>query len=59
MSWDSIAPLLRHALTFAGGFLVSKAVIDAAMLETVVGAVISLGSVVWYVVQKPKAPEVK
>jgi hypothetical protein len=47
--------LARHALTVAGGGLVAKGVISASMLEPTVGAVLTLGGVLWSYIQKKRA----
>lgn len=50
--WLGIA---RHLLTTVGGILVSKGVLDAGMVETAVGAIVTLGGVAWSVMDKKKA----
>lgn len=47
MNWEMVGGLIRHVLTFGGGFLVTNGVLEAAQLETVIGAVIALGGVAW------------
>jgi len=44
---DKISGLLRHILTFVGGYLVTSGIIDEAMLMEVVGAIITLVGFVW------------
>jgi hypothetical protein len=44
---DKISGLLRHILTFVGGYLVTAGIIDEAMLMEVVGAIITLVGFVW------------
>ena len=39
---DKISGLLRHILTFVGGYLVTAGIIDEAMLMEVVGAIITI-----------------
>lgn len=54
---SSLAGVLRHALTFGGGFLIQSGVLDASQLETATGAIIAIVGVVWSVVHKKKAAE--
>lgn len=54
MNMDMILGLVRHILTAAGGVLVAKGVIDEGTLTQVVGAVITLGGVIWSVLAKKK-----
>ena len=56
---SAIIALLRHLLTFIGGTLVAKGILDSATLQEVIGALITLISVGWMAVEKVKAkPEV-
>ena len=52
---SAVIALLRHLLTFIGGTLVAKGVIDAATLTEFIGAIITLLSVGWMAVEKVKA----
>lgn len=42
MSKEIVLSFIRHALTFGGGFLVSKGALDAAALEAGIGAITTL-----------------
>jgi hypothetical protein len=54
MTWEKIAGIARHLLTFGGGYIVSTGYIDAGQLEIAVGAVLALGGVIWSIaVKKP------
>ena len=56
---SAIIALLRHLLTFIGGTLVAKGILDSATLQEIIGALITLLSVGWMAVEKVKAkPEV-
>lgn len=55
MNWDAISGIVRHILTFGGGYLVTKGVVDEATMQAAVGAVVTLGGVVWSVVSKRAA----
>lgn len=52
MNWLFIQGLLRHLLTFGGGFLVSDGVIDAEQADIITGSVLSLGGVIWSIFDK-------
>ena len=58
---SAVIALLRHLLTFIGGTLVAKGVIDTATLTEIIGAIITLLSVGWMAVEKvkgkPEAPK--
>ena len=53
---SAIIALLRHLLTFIGGTLVAKGILDATALTEIIGAIISILSVTWMAVSKYKAP---
>jgi hypothetical protein len=47
--------VLRHLLTFGGGYLVSNGSVSASQLEAGIGAIITLGGVLWSIYEKRKA----
>ena len=51
----AVIALLRHLLTFIGGTLVAKGIIDAATLTEIIGSVLTLLSVGWMALDKSKA----
>lgn len=55
MTWDTIAPFLRHALQFGSGLLVAKGILDTANAEVLVGGLVSIGSVAWWFFSSRKA----
>ena len=46
--------LLRHLLTFIGGTLVAKGILDTATLTEIIGSVLTLLSVGWMALDKSK-----
>jgi hypothetical protein len=54
MSKEQVLGVVRHGLTFVGGLLVTKGLMDTGMVEEVMGAVITLVGAVWSVVVKKK-----
>jgi hypothetical protein len=49
---DTILGIVRHVLTFGGGILVTKGILDAPGLDTAIGAVITLVGAVWSILEK-------
>jgi len=47
--------IVRHSLTFIGGILVMKGVVDDVLLNELVGGVITLAGTIWSIVDKNKA----
>jgi hypothetical protein len=54
MTWDTIAPFLRHALQFGAGLLVAKGLLDTANAEILVGGFVSIASVAWWLFSRAK-----
>ena len=54
MNSDVILGVVRHVLTFGGGFLASAGVIAASDVEMAVGAIVTLVGIVWSALQKKK-----
>ena len=52
MNKDQILGLVRHVLTFVGGFLITKGVVDEATSVEAIGAIITLIGSVWSVASK-------
>jgi len=52
MSKEQVLGILRHTLTFVGGLLVMKGIIDTETLAELSGAVMTLVGGVWSVVSK-------
>lgn len=57
MQKEILLGLLRHALTTAGGLLVSKGYLGASGLEELVGALITVAGALWSIIHKVKAPD--
>lgn len=48
----AILALIRQVLTVAGTALVAKGYVEASQVEPLIGAMLTIGSVVWSVVDK-------
>jgi hypothetical protein len=44
--------MLRHLLTFAGGALAARGIVDSATADVISGAVLTIVGAVWSVVEK-------
>lgn len=55
MNWEQISSILRHVLTFGGGFAVAKGWVSAETMTGLVGAIITVGGVVWSLFNKTDA----
>jgi len=54
MKKEQVLGILRHSLTFLGGLLVMKGLIDETTATEIVGGVITLVGAVWSVIEKIK-----
>ena len=50
-----ILGLVRHALTFGGGYIAAKGILDQALVGELVGAAMTIIGVVWSAMEKKKA----
>jgi len=48
MTWDSIQQVLRIVLNAAGGVLIGKGYLTEEMSTTLIGGLLSIGSVAWW-----------
>lgn len=54
MSKEMVLGLVRHGLTFVGGLLVTKGLLDTNLLTEIVGGVITVVGGVWSIIAKKK-----
>ena len=57
---ETILGIIRHVLTFGGGYLVAKGYLDEASATEVVGALTTIAGVIWSGLSKSdKFPAIK
>ena len=54
MTKEQVVGVIRHLITFVGGILVVKGILDEAMVQEVLGGVLGLVGTVWSIVDKKK-----
>lgn len=54
MSKEQVLGIVRHSLTFVGGILIMKGLIDEATVTEIVGGVVTLAGTIWSVIEKNK-----
>jgi len=54
MSRAVVLGVIRHSLTFAGGILVAKGILEQGLLTEIVGGVMTAIGGIWSVVSKTK-----
>ena len=55
MNTDTILALIRHALTFLGGFLVTKGLADSSQVGELAGALVTVIAITWSIISKARA----
>jgi len=54
MTKEQILGIARHTLTFIGGILVMKGILDEATWTEISGSALTLAGVIWSVIDKNK-----
>jgi hypothetical protein len=52
---EQLLGIVRHAVTFIGGILVMKGLIDDSIVQEILGGVTTLAGAIWSIVDKNKA----
>lgn len=52
---DQILGITRHALTFVGGILIMRGLVDEALFTEISGGVMTLTGAVWSIINKKEA----
>lgn len=55
MQKEMILGFVRHILTFGGGYIAAKGVVDQAVANEAIGALMTLIGVAWSMADKKKA----
>ena len=49
-----ILSIIRHSLTFVGGLLMAKGLIDEAAVSELVGGIMAVTATIWGIIEKTK-----
>lgn len=52
---DQLMGIVRHVITFVGGILVTKGLIDDSILTEIIGGTVALSGAIWSIVSKNKS----
>ena len=52
---EQLLGIVRHAVTFIGGILVMKGLIDDSLVQEILGGATTLAAAIWSIVDKNKA----
>lgn len=51
---EQVLGVVRHALTFVGGIMISKGLLDESTLAELSGSIVTLIGIVWSIIEKNK-----
>lgn len=54
MNQDQILGIIRHTLTFVGGLLVMKGIVDESTISEIIGGVVTLTGAIWSIIAKTR-----
>ena len=49
---EQVLGIIRHALTFVGGILVMRGIVDETIVTEIVGGAMTLTGAIWSIVEK-------
>ena len=52
LSKEQVLGIVRHTLTFIGGIVVMKGLVDEATVTEIIGGVLTLAGTIWSVIDK-------
>lgn len=52
---EQILGIVRHGLTFIGGILITKGLIDESTATEIIGGIVTLAGTIWSIIEKNKA----
>jgi hypothetical protein len=52
---EQILGIVRHGLTFIGGILITKGLIDESTATEIIGGIITLAGTIWSIIEKNKS----
>jgi hypothetical protein len=53
MTKEKILGIARHVLTCVGGILIAKGVVEEALVNEIIGTIVTVIGTVWSVITKP------
>jgi hypothetical protein len=54
MNKEQVLGILRHTLTFVGGILIMKGLVDETMVTEIIGGTITFVGSIWSIIAKTK-----
>jgi hypothetical protein len=54
MNMDQVLGIIRHTLTFVGGLLVMKGLVDETTITEIIGGIVTLTGAIWSIIAKTR-----
>lgn len=58
MKIEQVMGIIRHILTFVGGVVVAKGLVDEALITEIIGGTLTLIGGIWSIISKNKTKEI-
>ena len=55
LTQEQVLGIIRHTLTFAGGIVIARGLVDETVVTEIIGGVVTLVGAIWSIVAKNKA----
>jgi hypothetical protein len=52
LSKEQVLGIVRHALTFIGGIVIARGLVDETLVTEVIGSVLTLTGAIWSIIDK-------
>ena len=56
---EQVLGIIRHALTFIGGIVIARGLVDETLVTEVIGGVLTLTGAIWSIIDKKAVTPVK
>ena len=55
LTQEQVLGIIRHTLTFVGGIVIARGLVDETVVTEIIGGVVTLVGAIWSIVDKNKA----
>jgi hypothetical protein len=55
LTQEQVLGIVRHTLTFVGGIVIARGLVDQSVVTEIIGGVVTLIGAIWSIVDKNKA----
>jgi hypothetical protein len=55
LTQEQVLGIIRHTLTFVGGIVIARGLVDETVVTEIIGGVVTLVGAIWSIIDKNKA----